>query len=707
MTKKNLLSLNPTKPKRIQFIAFIYFCLFAVTPLLFFTQTSELFEFNKMIFVYLLTLLIVVTWVAESIFTKRLPFKRTVLDIPLALFVSTQALSTLFSIDSRISFLGYYSRWNGGLLSIISYAVLYWAAVTFLDKGMLKKLITALFVSTVVASLWGVLEHFGHSVSCLVITGNFDVSCWVQEVALRVYATFGQPNWMAAWLTAVIPLSWSILLVRRDTTRPIFKDKGLLVLAAISLLTFVALLFTKSRSGVVGFGVAFVLFWLGSVVSTVVRKKIMRVGLAITLSLGCAVALVGTPWTPSISSLTNQNLTPKATEAPVGPALETGGTESGEIRRIVWEGAVNVWKKYPLLGSGVETFALSYYQGRPMAHNHTSEWNFLYNKAHNEYLNYLATTGVVGLVSYLVFIATALYFFFSKVFVLKNQETDNNKPILLALTAGFVSILITNFFGFSVVTTNLLFFLFPALGIVSQSTHREEQTETSKKDSWQWVGLGALAVVGLVSFYFLFTYWTADTYYAAATKDKAAQDYTLAVSHINSAIAQANEPIYYDFRADLYATLATVSDNSKETNLTKTLIVRTLHDLETVKAASPMNVKLLKSRANILADITDLDTTKMPLLIDSLNTLSKLAPTDPSVYYQRGLAFAKQSDLDKAVKDVELSVSMKPNYKIARRLLAFLYKEVGQKEKARQQLEYILKKISPDDTTIQEELKAL
>lgn len=691
-------------PRHIQIITFIYVCLFSITPLVFLTQTSELFEFNKMIFVYFLTLCLLAAWGHETITKKKLPFTRTILDIPLALFLSSQAVSTLFSIDSRISLLGYYSRWNGGLLSLISYAVLYWGAVTFLNRQIVRKLLIAIFVSTAISSVWGVLEHFGHSLSCLVITGSFDVSCWVQEVALRVFATFGQPNWMAAWLTGVLPLTWVFMIGEKETLVKKITQRTFLIGLAVSFVTVVSLLFTKSRSGLLALAIEFFVFFSLFLVSNTNKLKIKIVS-AVTVSavLLIVVTVIGTPWTPNLSEVFQKESPAEEVEV-TGPALETGGTESGEIRRIVWQGAVNVWRKYPIVGSGVETFALSYYQGRPMAHNLTSEWNFLYNKAHNEYLNFLATTGALGLISYLFLILSALYLFIKLIF---NTKKESQKNIEVALLSGFISILITNFFGFSVVTTNLLFFMFPAIAIINQQVEDQKSEHATAIESWQWISFGVLSVVVFFSFYSLFSYWKADTLFALATKDKANNDYTQAISHINSAIKLADEPVYFDFRADIYATLTTVADQSKEENLKKTLIDRTLLDLETTKAASPLNVKLLKSRANILSDIVDIDTTKMPLLIDSLNILTRLAPTDPSVLYQRGLARAKQGEIKQAISDLETSVWMKPNYKIARRLLSFLYKENGETDKSKEQLNYILKNISPDDTSVQDELKAL
>ena len=108
-----------------------------------------------------------------------------------------------------------------------------------------------------------------------------------------------------------------------------------------------------------------------------------------------------------------------------------------------------------MIGAGPETFAQAYYQYRPIEHNQTSEWELLYNKAHNEFLNYLATTGVFGLLSYLV-----LLFFMAR-------QMLNTRYLILntALLAGWVSISVTNFWGFSVVIVQLFLFLFPALAV--------------------------------------------------------------------------------------------------------------------------------------------------------------------------------------------------------------------------------------------------
>src|SRR5581483_9212743 len=110
-------------------ISFLFYTLFLMVPLIFWGNTSELFEFNKLWFTFIITILIVFFWLTKCIVYKRIFIQRTPLDIPILLFLASQTISTLHSIDQHISIWGYYTRFNGGLLSLISYALLYFAFV--------------------------------------------------------------------------------------------------------------------------------------------------------------------------------------------------------------------------------------------------------------------------------------------------------------------------------------------------------------------------------------------------------------------------------------------------------------------------------------------------------------------------------------------------------------------------------------------------
>ena len=355
-----------------KFIFILFAILLFFVPLILWPFTSEVFEFNKMVLVYILTTLIVAAWLTRGALVNKFIFHRTVLDIPLLIFIGSQFISTVFSIDPFTSWFGYYSRFNGGLLSVISYSLLYWAFVSNLDRKSALRTLYFILSSAVIVSIYGILERFG-----------IDKTIWVQDVQNRVFSTLGQPNWLAAWLVTLIPIAWALTLnpkLKIQNSKLYLKSKNFWVFFLTSILFFCTILFTKSRSGLLGFSVAYLVFW--TLTFWKLKKEVFKPFIVISSSLLVISLLIGTQFTPSISSLINHSSNQPISKSE-GPALETGGTESGKIREIVWKGALQVWLHYPIFGTGVETFAYSYYKYRPAEHNLVSEWDFIYNKAHN------------------------------------------------------------------------------------------------------------------------------------------------------------------------------------------------------------------------------------------------------------------------------------------------------------------------------------
>jgi len=414
-------------------IAYSFYTLFFIVPLILTPVNYELFEFNKMLAVYALTTIITAAWIIRMIIAKKWLIKRTPFDIPLLLFLASQTLSTILSIDRRTSLLGYYSRFHGGLLSTVSYIALYYAFVSNMNRKTTLVAIRSMLSAAALVAAYGIAEHFG-----------IDKHIWVQDVQNRVFSTLGQPNWLAAFLITIIFIPMTL-------KRPIAYSVGASFAYVLVAIYYLTLLYTKSRSGILGFTTGYLLFWLLQI-----RRFPWKHFVLITIVLILLSATDGLRWIPQVNRL-YPSASPAQTETKptTGTQLESGGSESGDIRKIVWTGAVRVWRHWPVFGSGVETFAYSYYNFRPKEHNLVSEWDFLYNKAHNEYLNFLATTGLVGLGSYLLLQAWVF------TWLLKHHQP--------AFLSGLIALSVSNFFGFSTVPVALLFFLFPALAITHET----------------------------------------------------------------------------------------------------------------------------------------------------------------------------------------------------------------------------------------------
>jgi len=593
---------------------------------------------------------------------------------------------------------------------------------------------------------YAIAQHFG-----------IDAHLWVQDVQNRVFSTLGQPNWLAAYLVALIPLTMAFFLtgLQSHVSTKSTGIRGFVfgIWGIATLLFFVVLLFTRSRSGLLGFAVADVVFWGIFLTKLSFFRKIVLQSLALkwVTALHVVFALIifinGTgvekldTWisfrglqqriqhqpfdkTQDKGSALNSEPT-TSTPTITGPALEVGGTESGTIRSYVWQGAINAWNsswKTRLIGTGTETFAFAFYEFRPVGHNNTSEWDFLYNKAHNEYLNYLATTGALGLGSYILFIGTFIIWFIKAYHVSRityqgnknlTLDTLTHDTVTLALFAGWLSILVTNFFGFSVVTQQLFLFLFPAL-IVSQYTkylprrpaspNRGEQAgeirNTIRLPSWAiWIPvIGGLYVVIKIG-----SFWYADTLYAKGYRFIRGGLYGQAIPALTSAIRiNPAEPMYHDEIASGYATLAVAAAEGKNATQAAQLATLSIDESGKALATSPRNVNFYKTRTKVYYTLAALDPTFNAKAVEALEMAIPLSPNDPKIYYNLAILVGRDGESDKAIEYLLKAKDLKPNYRDAYYALWVFYTEENKLADARAILQEYVDAVDPNDTQFKE-----
>jgi len=625
-------------------IEYSFYLLFTLVPLILTPFNYELFEFNKMLLTYFLTTIIVGCWLIKMVLSKKIIFKRTFLDFPLFLFFLSQFISTLFSIDHHTSLFGYYSRLNGGLLSTICYLLLYYAFVANMTKKTALSLIRySLFTATII-SIYGILEHFG-----------IDAQYWVQDVKNRVFSTLGQPNWLAAYLVGLIPLVWALSLNKQN---PFILNTSYLIL-------YTCLLFTKSRSGFLGFLTAFSLFWLLTLINIKNRRQVLNRFLFFAFSTLFLSLVIGTPFTPRASQIYKKftKITPSPIQTTSKPKPQPGGTPSGEIRKIVWRGAIKIFQHHPLLGTGPETFAYSYYWYRPREHNDTSEWDFLYNKAHNEYLNYLATTGIFGLGSYLLVIAAFIGWNLKKI-----RQTP--KARCYALLSGYSGLLAAHFFGFSVVITNLFFFLFPALALVLYQDTKKKLTLKQTKSNWN----SSLTII-LILFslfiinYSLLKYWYADTLFAKAKKETKAGNVVEAFQHLQKAVKIRKEPLYYNELANASSVLSVLLQQQKEATAASQMAQFSIEQSDKALKISPYNLNYWKTRTKMFYNLGQVNSDYYQKALKTLLQASKLAPTDAKIFYNLSVLYRYLGEKQKAMETLKKTLKLKPDYPAAQKKL--------------------------------------
>jgi putative inorganic carbon (hco3(-)) transporter len=422
----HIASVGEKSSKIVRLYNFLFAFLLFFTPLVFVNNTGELYEFPKTLFVCGVGGLIVFVFALDVLLRGR---RVASPGFPVLFFMFSAVVSTVFSQHFYTSFWGYYTRFNDSLLILFIFSGLYVVARSVLSLGRMAEIVKLVLMGAVLISVYGIFQHF---------TG-----------VTRVYSTFGQPNWLAQYLGMLLPLA--LLLF--------FSDRKLLgIWYPACLLMGLCLWFTYSISGFVGAIVGCGLF-LGSAFlaetassssgtsakKTVRTKTLLLVAPAILFIILFPgifrerlhdvlydIRTVGVSQVHAASSIVVKNSD--------GHAL----SDSGAIRAGLWKGTWKLIlssKKVFLLGAGLETFPYAFQRFRPASLNYTSEWEYVFNKPHNYFLELWAEQGLLGLLT----------------FVYWGIDLLRKSPgyLIPSMAAFFVS----SFFGWPTVAPFLLFWL--------------------------------------------------------------------------------------------------------------------------------------------------------------------------------------------------------------------------------------------------------
>ncbi len=252
---------------------------------------------------------------------------------------------------------------------------------------------------------------------------------WFRELRYggTLYGPYVNRNHFAGFMELVIPAGLATLAVRG------VRRQQLPLIAFCTALPVSALILSASRAGVVAFGVALIILFLLLLLRRV-EKRYLLPFLAVLILAGGLVAWMGA-------------------DQVIGRFEAVKNPEFTESRRIsMMRGASHIFRANPWIGTGLGTTISVYprfetlYDGSTVDH------------VHNDHLELLAETGIVGGLCWFAFIATLIRF------GLKNLSS-RNEPLVQALQIGALvacaSLLIHGLVDFNlhIPSNALLFFL--------------------------------------------------------------------------------------------------------------------------------------------------------------------------------------------------------------------------------------------------------
>ncbi len=300
------------------------------------------------------------------------------------------ALSAALGLDARISFLGSYNR-DQGVTTLAAYLLLFLVVGLRLRTAeQVGRLLDTVVLVSLPLAVYALLQRLGADP---IPWGGYGAA-----VTSRVIGTQGNATFLGGYLAVTIPVTlYQWLQARRQGSLPRQAVYG-----AAAVLAALALAFSDSRGAALALALGLMAWalaeaaWRGQrrLAQLTVGLGVVGVLLLVVLNLADG-ALEGVPLLGRLGRLFDP----------------TAG--SNQVRVLVWQGMSDMILAHPerlALGSGPDAFYLGYYPYFPVALRRLD--NPLvgtHDRSHNEVLDRLAGTGLLGLGLWLLLVGGLFY----------------------------------------------------------------------------------------------------------------------------------------------------------------------------------------------------------------------------------------------------------------------------------------------------------
>lgn len=336
------------------------------------------------------------------------------LVIAVFVFTAIFLLAGFFGYDPSASFWSNFERGEGGLQMIHLFVFFILLVLLFRDEKSWRKMLKVFLLAAVLAITYGLLASLQYTdVEYNEAGGIVGGGWWYKTLSLfvgpslkdahnRFSGSFGNPAYLGTFMIFALFFTAILLLGKRVDSdmqrKPALNidkfasyKKGLL--AGLSILFFIALFLSRTRGAFLGLGVGIVvglIYFFFSLPKGRLKNIILItfIILIVLAGLGFVYNSRGGGYRIFDINLNNQTF---------------------QTRLLLWKQALKITAERPLLGWGPENFSIA------LEKHYLPQFDVWFDRAHNVFFDYLAETGILGLLSYLGIFAAFYWRFFKGV----------------------------------------------------------------------------------------------------------------------------------------------------------------------------------------------------------------------------------------------------------------------------------------------------
>jgi putative inorganic carbon (HCO3(-)) transporter len=362
----------------------VWLALVAGLPLVFGPMLNDTFALPKVTWLRIGALLLAAAAASRALTRGRATWKSSPWTAAVAALLVAAAASVYSADFPGAGFWGLPGFFVDGWTTLAAGAFLFFYAARSLSPADDALTVRAMTAAAGIAAAYALAQGCG-----------FDLFLWRRDQAVfgRPWSTFGNPNYLGAFLAMTLPL-----LVHRVATAP-----GAANVAAAAL-ALAALPFTSSQAAWLGAAVGLCV-WGGFATLERTARRPRWSAVAAALCLGAISFGAAASWRAYARGRA-------AYEAPRHSrrlTIELHPAGSAFLGRLhLWKAAWGVWKEHPWTGAGPDGFVYAFKRHADPRHEEALGQGVSSAYAHNSVLNTAATLGSLGLAAYLWLAALAL-----------------------------------------------------------------------------------------------------------------------------------------------------------------------------------------------------------------------------------------------------------------------------------------------------------